>query len=218
METDITEDAVNKAMRPTPWALGNECLYKLCENNPKHTDDKAIIAKIWLIGRSYGAAIERRKNARKSSDSFYENTVVDGMKNSELDLWLSDLPQEISKPWTELGLVVSVHKRLMDIFYKMTDQNKRSLASKYLHFHKPDLFYIYDSRAEGAIRAVTPARLKGINTIPDITKEQADAEYHNFCRRCQWLRDDINERYGKDLNPRNLDNLLLGIDNKNGED
>jgi hypothetical protein len=47
------------------WKFGNDILYQLCHDQPKHNDDSVIIAKIWLIGRSYAAAFERRKD-RKS--------------------------------------------------------------------------------------------------------------------------------------------------------
>lgn len=43
--------------------------------------------------------------------------------------------------------ILYIHKFLTDLFYELTGLNKRSLASKYLHFHCPDLFFIYDSRA-----------------------------------------------------------------------
>jgi len=38
------------------------------------------------------------------------------------------------------------------LFSKISGLNKRSLASKYLHFHVPELFYISDSRAYDAMR------------------------------------------------------------------
>ena len=47
----------------TRWCFGNGILYKMCEEFPKHDDSDVITGKLLLIGRSYAAAIERRKNA-----------------------------------------------------------------------------------------------------------------------------------------------------------
>lgn len=46
------------------WSFGNQILYDMCLKNPSHTNENVIIGKIWLIGRSYAAAIERIKENR----------------------------------------------------------------------------------------------------------------------------------------------------------
>ena len=210
MKIAITKDDIEYALASSPWDLGNQVLYSLCQDHPNHDRGDAIIAKFWLIGRSYAAAIERRKNADDTSDDFYETIVVDKIKNSKLDEWLSSLPDVMTDPWTQLGTIVTVHKRLMDIFSDMTGLEKRSLASKYLHFHRPDLFFIYDSRAREAINKVTPR----LSQIKHITTQDQDSEYHAFCRRAQFLKEDIRSRFQKTLNPRQLDKILLRITNK----
>jgi hypothetical protein len=207
MKFQITKDDIDYALGASPWDLGNQVLYTLCQTHPKHDMDEAIIAKIWLIGRSYAAAIERRKNAAETSDDFYETTVVKEIKKSELDIWLDALPKKIVDPWSDLGSVITVHKRLMDIFFTLTGLEKRALASKYLHFHRPDLFFIYDSRAREAIIKITP-RLSEIKEIP---AADSDSEYHVFCRRIQYLKDSISNIYGKNLSPRQIDKILLKI-------
>jgi hypothetical protein len=210
MTIEITKADIDYALGPSPWDLGNQVLYSLCQNHPKHDLGEAIIAKVWLIGRSYAAAIERRKNAEETSDDFYEITVVDKIKKSNLDNWLANLPNQVIDPWNELGSVITVHKRLMDLFSDLTGLEKRALASKYLHFHRPDLFYIYDSRAKEAITKITPRP----NEIKNITAEDSDSEYHIFCRRCQYLRDSISKRFGATLTPRQIDKILLRITDK----
>ena len=45
------------------YEFGNRILYKMCEEYPLHNDADVLCGKILLIGRSYAAAIERRKNA-----------------------------------------------------------------------------------------------------------------------------------------------------------
>ncbi len=207
MKIEITRKGVDYALAPSPWDLGNQVLYSLCQDHPNHDREDAIIAKIWLIGRSYAAAIERRKNAADTSDNFYETTVVNGIKKSGIDEWLASLPDKMTDPWTELGAIITVHKRLMRRFSKLTGLDKRSLASKYLHFHRPDLFFIYDSRAREAIGKVTPR----LNEIKNIAARYRDPEYHSFCRRAQYLKEDIRSRFNKTLSPRQLDKMLLRI-------
>src|SRR5437762_51878 len=63
-----------------PWRLGNQALYDLCRKYPRHVDDAEIIAKVWLIGRTYAASIERGKGnavgANVSNDRFYTDHVT----------------------------------------------------------------------------------------------------------------------------------------------
>jgi hypothetical protein len=210
MKFEITSNDIDYALNPSPWDLANQVLYSLCQSYPNHEADQAIIAKLLLIGRTYAAAIERRKNAEETSDDFYEVTVVEKIKKSNIDNWLSSLPNQILDPWQELGDVITVHKRVMDIFYELTGLEKRALASKYLHFHKPNLFFIYDSRAKEAISKITPRP----SYIKDIPANESDSEYHIFCRRCLYLQDRINERFDKRLTPRQIDKILLRITDK----
>ena len=59
------------------WEFGNSILYRMCEENPLHNDADVIVGKIWLIGRSYAAAIERRRNADGyQGDDFYFDAVA----------------------------------------------------------------------------------------------------------------------------------------------
>ena len=210
MKIAVTGDDIDYALASSPWDLGNQVLYSLCHDHPSHDHGDAIIAKIWLIGRSYAAAIERRRNADDTSDDFYETIVVDRIKKSKLDEWLASLPDNMTDPWTELGAIITVHKRLMDLFSDMTGLEKRSLASKYLHFHRPDLYFIYDSRARESIGKVTPR----LNEIQNIAAQDQDSVYHSFCRRAQCLREDIRARFNRNLNPRQLDKILLRITDK----
>ena len=61
------------------WEYGNSVLYRMCEEEPEHKQIDVIVGKIWLIGRSYAAAIERRKNAVVVGDDFYYDVVAPKM-------------------------------------------------------------------------------------------------------------------------------------------
>lgn len=196
----VTKRDVDSARAASVWDLGNRTLYDLCHAHPGHKTSEEIIAKIWLIGRSYAASIERRKNVTQFGDGFYEATVAPTLKKSKIDKWLADTSSE------DIPNTVVVHKKLMDLFASITGGlEKRSLASKYLHFHRPGAFFIYDSRARRAITKVVPR----LNQIPVISPHIYDREYRDFVRRCVWLRTEILSTHNVLLSPREIDKLLL---------
>ncbi len=201
----ITKSAVDFARGASAWDLGNRTLYDLCQNHPGHNTTEEIIAKIWLIGRSYAASIERRRNADQFGDGFYEATVAPTVKESAIDEWLTGISND------DVANTVVIHKKLMDLFASITGGlEKRSLTSKYLHFHKPGAFFIYDSRARQAITKVVPR----LNQLPKLPAAQFDKEYKDFVRRCLWLRSEISSKHGVILTPREIDKLLLAMADK----
>ena len=53
-------------------------LYRMCQENPDHKKQDVIIGKILLIGRTYAAAIERRKDTGNyKGDDFYNDGPVE---------------------------------------------------------------------------------------------------------------------------------------------
>lgn len=203
----ISKREVEAAKSPSVWDLGNRVLYDACKTYPNHRDDAEIIGKIWLIGRAYAAAIERRKKVEETGDRFYEKTVATAIRKSKIDTWIGSIGEGGSPGSPDS---IAVHKRVMDLFQSITGLEKRSLASKYLHFHKPDVFFIYDSRAKRAISQVVPR----LNRIPEIDTRKFDMEYKSFVRRCVWLHQHIEHTYGVQLTPRELDKVLLLISNE----
>lgn len=200
-----TSRLVKFKSRGDAWSVGNDVLYKLCKDRPKHNDHREIIAKVWLIGRAYAAAIERRKNKKQENDHFYEDTVAPMMEDSAIDDHLVTLENETEITDQNIKTILKTHKYLTDLFNRMTEFDKRSLASKYLHFHRPELFYIYDSRAVNAIRQIVP-RLSVPQSYVD-----ADNEYAKFFLKMNYLRNKIHENEGFLLTQRELDNILLGF-------
>lgn len=120
------------------WAFGNGVLYRMCQENPYHNQEDAVIGKIWLIGRSYAAAIERRKNSDDFiGDEFYYKAVAPKMLEigNELDRRLEIIRESNGMINDVLEDILSMHKFLMDAFFDITGLEKRSLASKYLDFY-----------------------------------------------------------------------------------
>jgi hypothetical protein len=192
------EDAIGQDL----WDLGNELLYSLCRDHPRHDLDKVVAAKIWLIGRSYSASIERRRarSVHKQGDVFYEGTVVPGIRRSRIDEWIDDLRS--SDPCDDEALCVA-HCRTTRLFKRISGASKRSLASKYLHFHVPSHVFLYDSRAAKAVRRLVPRRL------PGATARRFDSEYHRFVVRCREAKASIEACIGRPVTLRELDKVLL---------
>jgi len=203
----ITKQMVDKARSKNVWTLGNKILYDLCAKNPGHTEVDVIVAKIWLIGRSYASAIERVKIKRPGVSDFYLEVAAPEIKKSKIDSWLQSLNgRKLGQP--AAPDILSVHRELTDLFQEMTDLNKRSLASKYLHFHFPHLFFIYDSRVVKAFRRLSPMIGRVKSATPD---DDCDNEYRKVFEKCLILRNQIRKMHGITLSPRQLDSLLLGL-------
>lgn len=190
-----------------PWSLGNQLLYDLCRRYPHHEVDAEIVAKIWLIGRAYAASIERGRGKASdsglSNDRFYTEAVPKALRASLLDEKLEALASLKETKESNVGPVLNTHAYLVRLFYGLTNKSKRSLASKYLHFHRPNLFFIYDSRAVSGIRALRIPR-RPIDVPPG-----ADPEYARFVGAAIGVREHVRSRFGKRLSPRQLDRLLL---------
>jgi len=200
----ITKKDIDAIRKPSVFDLGKTILYDMCRAHPEHRKDQEIVAKIWLIGRSHAAAIERRRNTKHSGTVFYKTDVALKMRKKPIDSWLGKIQQTDQSGSAE---TVEIHKKLMDLFHSITGQDNRSLASKYLHFHKPNAFFIYDSRARQGISKVVPP----LNKIPELKTKKCDPEYRDFVRRCVWLRDDVQKNLGTGLTPWEIDKLLLKI-------
>ncbi len=140
------DSRIEKALKyagPNGWDFGNGILYSMCRQNPFHDRPEIVVGKVWLIGRSYAAAIERgRKKSKESSDKFYEKIVTKYLSKS-FDTHLAKLDRDIPDCRQAQKVAVEIHYELLLRFKKMVGgMNKRSLASKYLHFHRPDVFFI----------------------------------------------------------------------------
>ena len=191
------------------WEYGNSILYDMCKKDPCHNQKDIIVGKIWLIGRSYAAAIERRKNAANANDDFYYDTVAPKMLEIGgcLDFRLSELRNASTPILNNVKDILETHKLLMDTFYELTGLEKRSLASKYLHFHCPHMFFIYDSRARIGINKYVKRPDKRV-----LSNIECDLEYGDFVCRMLELQSYLNDKLGIYQDPRQIDGFLLHRD------
>lgn len=191
--------------RPSAWGLGNEILYALCADYPGHQDPEVVLAKLWLIGRACSAPLERGRKmpGKLRNEDFYTGRAVPMVLAEPVDAWIAEL-DGLRLNWDHLPVILAVHGRVLSLFREISGKAQRSLASKYLHFHRPDLFFIYDTRTAAIARGE-------ISRPPAVPKEPGiDREYGLFARRCLALVDAHADRSTSALTPRNLDRALLG--------
>jgi len=209
-----TARQIKKCKQTNEWTLSNDILYKMCRDNFKHDEVGEILAKVIIIGRTYAAAIERRKNKNEtkgSGDDFYIKTVAPTFKKSNLDKRLLKLKTIKQLTADNIQQILEVHHYLTTKLFAITKLNKRSFCSKYLHFHLPDLFFIYDSRVVTALRNYS-------SKVPDqfqtLTKQKnVDEEYAKFFCKCFEMKNTIEMQNNITLTNRQLDNLLIAVSN-----
>ena len=184
------------------WAYGNSILYKMCEEKPLHNEKNIVVSKVWLIGRSYAAAIERTKSGEKLEtiiDKFWDELNPESKRIDNTLRIIKSIPIEEIR--NNVQTILDAHKQVMDIMQKATTMDKRSLTSKYLHFHCPNAFFIYDSRARRTINKLVKKQ--------DVYGYSGDAEYVEFFLRVLKLQQFIKEQTGKIFTPREIDNFLI---------
>ena len=193
-----------KVTLPDEWYgnFGNDVLYRMCKEKPLHVDRDVIHSKLWLIGRSYSAAIERKANDPKRA---MQNAVGE-LLNSKIDERIASA-RKIRR--VESGNVVEVlelHGLMTKLLKKATGIRKRSLASKYLHFHAPSAFFIYDSVVVRNLHEVfRKSQLPRVIGLPD----DVDAAYAKYVFRALEYRDKILEpKVGNPVSPREVDKYL----------
>ena len=135
-------DEYKKVFKPR-WKLANDILYKMCKDNMLHVDDDVIASKVFLIGRSYAAAVERQHKGEPKGDIYYYEKVVPEIKALDIAGGLDKCIAEINgKSGFEdsLETIFKVHDALSHLGRKCEngeepDERRPSFASKYLHFH-----------------------------------------------------------------------------------
>ena len=190
------------------WELGNKFLYELCAEYPDHKQDNVIIAKAWLIGRAYAAALERRKKVDAKGDAFYVGKLAPQIRNSEIDDWFGALRVDTAGSPT---LSIKTHRNLVELLEAITGHAKRSFASKYLHFHFPEQFFIYNSRASVGLRRVMKMLGEKPSTYRQHFSDDVDKDYADFFVCCDFVSQKLSKEAGRELTKREVDTVLLAV-------
>ena len=197
------------------WVFANKVLYDLCADYIKHDDEHIIVTKIWLIGRSYAAAIERRKKTEEEiiEDFYYDKVAPAILKiGDKLDSNIT----EVNKMGSDLNddqviTILKTHYDLTKVFNEITGMDKRSLASKYLHFHCPNHFFIYDSRAASNIGKFATKDKDLYNNIYNNNINTMDQTYCDFYLKALQISRQAKKISDHTLSPRDIDNIIYYI-------
>ena len=189
-DKNFLKDFIKKAIKDYEdhWAFGDQILYNMCEDYPEHNQKYLKICKVWLIGRSYAAALERKRN--KDIKDVYKNLA--GENFNKIDEQIERLKECTTIDNCNIEHILNLHNKLVKIYKKVSDLNKISLASKYLHFHLRNLFYLYDSRAKTAIWDLI--KRKDIKNF-----SQYDDKYADFLKRVDIFRKKLKSIKKKDI-------------------
>lgn len=204
----------------SPWDFGNNLLYMLCALHPSHTENSVIMAKTNIIGRVYAVQLERKSRNAESSEKFYEKIVTDVFKNPSIDIGIKKLVEMNCSLHDNESIIelLKIHKILQNIIEDSSiGLKRRSFCSKYLHFHLPNLFFIYDSRAVEAINELKMKTYEVHDDIRRLDKTTVDKEYASFFCKCLILKKILEEKSGRIVTPRTIDNILLDIYDKKSE-
>jgi len=182
---------------------GNEILYRMCRDRICHDDIDTVSSKLWLIGRAYSAAIER-----KAGVSFSINDAARIFIDSDIDKHIEIISKINRLDATNAQALLEAHKYVTELLRRATGLEKRSLASKYLHFHSPSSVFIFDSLASKKVRELIRPYKQRFTVKED---KYQDKDYAGFVNRCLFYRDELLEpRLKKLVTPRRLDMELLG--------
>ena len=196
---------ISKARRECreSFDLGPAVLYRLCRRYPDHQNSRKVSAKIWLIGRSMAAPLERSLGIRGTIVDKYHR-VARAMRRSGIDSLLRRMRGREPRQIDDLSAPLRAHERVLKALRPLSHRDARSFVAKYLHFHAPAWFFIYDSVAREALRALQP-RPRMPNGLASI----GDSRYRDFVVRAWRQRATLAELSPPLLSPRGLDVWIM---------
>lgn len=146
------------------FAPGFRWLTALCGTvSPGHESAAEVASKLWIVGRSMAAPLERTHDVRPERGNPYIVTADRLVDGTEIDDHLARLRMPRKRVYSDqhLQALYDAVTWLADIFHAGTGQYKVSLASKYLHIHEPSV-PIYDDYSMKALRKLVPGRILGL--------------------------------------------------------
>jgi len=221
-------------------SFGNEILYNMCEEELLHDNVNIVEGKLWLIGRSYSASPERcqGKKAETSakiknktdSDFFTEIAKIIVKKSSSIDNEIKTLREyQYKYDGSESDAIIlnrtiklissfnELIKNASDEYNKQERKAKNniSFASKYLHFHLPDLVYILDTYSENNAKK-HPSNHWAVKVKNDSLSKNFKFDfaspykrYAEHVVRCYDIAKRLQQKGEKHYSPRTVDNILM---------
>ncbi|MBI5329783.1 MAG: hypothetical protein HZB71_04125 [Betaproteobacteria bacterium] len=187
MKPFLTREFITDALAASIRDPRQRALYDLCFMHRGHYKDEIIADKLRLIARLYQDPLQSPEYAAHR------------LARSAVDHWFGSLA---TAEELEASLLLEAHKRVMDLFADQGEERSRSLASKYLHFHFPELFYVYDPEVERLAREIVGGDC-GFLSLAEF-----DPAYGRFHACCRKLAERLIPEVGRRLSPRELDRVL----------
>lgn len=192
MEATLTREFVTDALSQSILDPRSRALYDLCFIQRDHLRREAVADKLRMMTRLYA-------EQGVLPDGFSLEAATLRLQRSCVDCWFSAVA---TAECLDTALVLTLHKRLMDLLPGLPEGGARALASRYLHFHFPELFFLHDSRVETVALVLT----RGSGS--DLAKKEHDPAYARFVGACLKLVDTMAPLAGRRLSPRELDCVL----------
>jgi hypothetical protein len=204
----LTEDIVGTDEGCGIFIPANRMLYSFVRENPSNLDRAMIASKALVIGRSLSASPERRtssvENPVAGTSNFYA-ALADSIATSLVDelLEMCERDEHICPQLSTHA--VKTHRFLCDAVSKVMGKDCSSFASKYLHFHRPNIFPMMDSRARVALGWIAEEQ----DWRFAVTTSRDSKNYRAYVDFYLKVREFLQEKWGSPLSLRQMDNILL---------
>lgn len=192
MKPEISREFIADTLAQSMPDPRTRALYELCFLHRHHFQDDIVADKLRMIVR---LCAETGLNVNGFSPEF----AAHRLGRSGVDRWFAGLA---TAEQLDPALVFEMHKRVMEVFSDLPVEQARSLASKYLHYHFPELFFLHDARVEAAAIDL------GEGECGYLSRAEHDPDYGRFFACCRKLTDRLSSLAGRRLNPRELDRVL----------
>jgi hypothetical protein len=193
MKLSLTREFITDALSQSILDPKVRALYDLCFMHRHHRRDEVVADKLRLLTRLYA------DSPSWPAKGFSAEATAHNLTRSHVDHWFGAIT---TAEELDVSLLLELHRHLMKVFRDLSDEEARSLASKYLHFHFPELFYVYDTRIATALSLLMHGDC-GFLALADF-----DPAYGRFHACCRKLTERITPLVGRRLSPRELDRVL----------
>lgn len=190
MSTSLTREFITEALAESVADPRVRALYELCFLRRDHLNTRIVHDKLNLIARLPSSGGERAP--------FSIEAIAHRLEKSGIDHWFSALrtAEDIS-----IASLLDLHARIMPVFGELPEDEARTLASRYLHFHFPELFCIYDAALDQSMQ-----NLLAQAAMPE--QPTADAVYAAYFQRCRLLCERLSPMLGRRLSLNELECVL----------
>lgn len=192
MKPNLTREFITNALAESILDARLRALYELCFMHRHHLRGDIVADKLRMLVR---LCAERGIVMNDFSPEY----VAHRLGRADVDRWFGGLA---TAEKLDVALLLEVHKHMMRVFDDLGETEARSLASKYLHFHFPELLFVFDSRVEAAAIAL------GEGDCGYLALTEHDPAYGRFYACARKLVDKMTPMVGRRLSPRELDRVL----------